>query len=116
MLQIHPTTTTFFVQLLPTMVGSRVRISAGGCNIGIRDVNCTFDSAALVRKFELDMANPYERAVALLVLYLVASHQTYVIGVSEYYDPETKATTNLGNIFGVNLFYQTLVLFCLTLY
>jgi len=98
------------------MVGSRVRISAGGCNIGIRDVNCTFDSAALVRKFELDMANPYERAVALLVLYLVASHQTYVIGVSEYYDPETKATTNLGKKYwGLLVVDQTLVLFCLIL-
>jgi len=78
------------------MVGSRVRISAGGCNIGIRDANCTFDSSALVRKFVLDMTSPFERAVALLVLYLIASHQTYVIGVSEYYDPETKSTTNLG--------------------
>eukprot|EP01032_Pedospumella_encystans_P009853 gene9853-11567_t len=94
------------LMLLPTMVGSRVRISAGGCNIGIRDVNCTFDSAALVRKFELDMSNPYERAVALLVLYLVASHQTYVIGVSEYYDPETKATINLGLVEKVVVDYE----------
>jgi len=43
--------------------------------------------------------------VALLVLYLVASHQTYVIGVSEYYDPETKATTNLGNNIGFYWLY-----------
>ena len=92
------------------MVGSRVRISAGGCNIGIRDANCTFDSAALVRKFELDMSNPYERAVALLVLYLVASHQTYVIGVSEYYDPETKATTNLGK--HLVFYYRSNFVFC----
>jgi hypothetical protein len=83
-------------QLLPTMVGSRVRISASSCNIGIRDANCWFDSSALVRQFKLDLANPFERAVALLVLYLIASHQTYIIGVSEYFDPDAKSTTNLG--------------------
>jgi hypothetical protein len=86
----------FALQLLPTMVGSRVRISASSCNIGIRDANCWFDSSALVRQFKLDLANPFERAVALLILYLIASHQTYIIGVSEYYDPDAKSTTNLG--------------------
>ena len=91
------------------MVGSRVRISAGGCNIGIRDANCTFDSAALVRKFELDLTNPYERAIGLLVLYLVASHQTYVIGVSEYYDPDSRVTTNLGMYFYAILYSYALV-------
>lgn len=86
------------LMLLPTMVGSRVRISATSCNIGIRDANCTFDSTALVRKFTQDLSNPFDRAVSLLILYLVASHQTYIIGMSEYYDPETKATTNLGTL------------------
>ena len=84
------------MQLLPTMVGSRVRISASSCNIGIRDANCWFDSSALVRRFALDLSNPFERAVGLLILYLIASHQTYILGVSEYYDPDTKTTTNLG--------------------
>jgi hypothetical protein len=78
------------------MVGSRVRISASSCNIGIRDANCWFDSSALVRQFKLDLANPFERAVALLVLYLIASHQTYIIGVSEYLDPDAKSTIQLG--------------------
>jgi hypothetical protein len=78
------------------MVGSRVRISASSCNIGIRDANCWFDSSVLVRKFQLDLSNPFERAVALLVLFLIASHQTYVIGLSEYYDPDNRSTTNLG--------------------
>jgi hypothetical protein len=86
----------YILQLLPTMVGSRVRISASSCNIGIRDANCWFDSSVLVRKFQLDLSNPFERAVALLVLFLIASHQTYVIGLSEYYDPDARSTTNLG--------------------
>jgi hypothetical protein len=86
----------YIPQLLPTMVGSRVRISASSCNIGIRDANCWFDSSVLVRKFQLDLSNPFERAVALLVLFLIASHQTYVIGLSEYYDPDSRSTTNLG--------------------
>lgn len=75
-----------------------MRISASSCNIGIRDANCWFDTSVLVRKFSLDLSNPFERAVALLVLFLIAAHQTYVIGVSEYYDPDTKTTTNLGEI------------------
>jgi hypothetical protein len=88
----------YYLQLLPTMVGSRVRISASSCNIGIRDANCWFDSSVLVRKFQLDLSNPFERAVALLVLFLIASHQTYVIGLSEYYDPDSRSTTNLGMV------------------
>jgi hypothetical protein len=79
------------------MVGSRVKISASACNIGIRDANCWFDSSMLVRKFNgLDLSNPFERAVCMLILFLVASHQTYIIGLSEYYDPETKTTIDLG--------------------
>ena len=78
------------------MVGSRVRISATACNIGIKDAKCWFDSSVLVRRFDLDLTNPFERAVGLLVLFLVATHQTYIMGWSEYSNPDTRTITNLG--------------------
>lgn len=83
------------LQLLPSMVGSRVRISATGCNIRIRDPECWFDSSMLIRRYSLKLDDPFHRSVALLVMYLVAAHQTYIIAHSVHYDDETRQTIDL---------------------
>lgn len=70
------------------MVGSRIRISAAACNIGIKDPNCWFDSSALLQEYELNLEKPFDRAIALLLLYIVPSHQTYILGNSQWYDDD----------------------------
>lgn len=78
------------------MVGSSLKISAVNCNITIRDPNCWFDASQLLHKFEIHLDRPFERSVALFVLNLVASHQTYVISHSSWYDDVNKVTENLN--------------------
>ena len=87
-----------FLQLLPTMVGSRVMLSIAACNITIRDKKCWFDSMDLLRTFELQLNNPFDRAVAIIVLNLIAAHQTYIIAQAEWYNDVDKKTTKLGEL------------------
>jgi hypothetical protein len=72
-----------------------VRISTRNCNFSIRDANNWFDTTALVRKFELDLSNPYDRAVAIILTYIIPSHQTYIVAYGEYYDPEKKKSFDM---------------------
>lgn len=77
------------------MVGSRVLVSARNCNLSIRDANNWFDTTAIVRTYDLDLANPFERSIGIVISYLVPSHQTYVLAHGEYYDPEKKEWLDL---------------------
>jgi hypothetical protein len=80
---------------LPTIVGSRVTISARTCNTTIRDSRNWFDTTTLVRKFELNLSEQFERAIAIILLYLIPSHQTYIAPQSEYFDPDSKQWIDL---------------------
>lgn len=73
--------------MLPTIIGSRVTVSARNCNISIRDSKNWFDTSALIRKFDLDLSDPFNRAVAIILTYVIPSHQTYIVANSEYFDP-----------------------------
>ena len=73
-----------------------MKLSAAACNIGIKDPRCWFDSTQLLRKFELRLDEPFDRAIALFLMCLLAAHQTYFIAQSEWYDDETKTWVNLG--------------------
>lgn len=63
---------------IPLMIGSRVKVTAGGCNFLMRDIDSKFDMTAPDGFYELDMQRPYERAIALKLLKLVASRPSYV--------------------------------------
>eukprot|EP01038_Epipyxis_sp_PR26KG_P005859 gene5859-8083_t len=78
------------VMLLPTMVGGRVRVSLASCNIGIRDPQCWFDPTSILRRFECNLSNIFDRSVAFFLLNLVPSHNTYTISSSEWFDPTEK--------------------------
>ena len=80
---------------MPTLVGTRVKISARNCNYNMIDSKNWFDSGAVLRMFELDLSSPFERAIAVFLTYLVPNHQTYIVANGEYFDPETKAWMNL---------------------
>ncbi len=61
----------------------------------MRDPKNWFDTTSLVRKFELDLSEPFQRAISILLLYLIPSHQTYIAPFSEYFDPANKQWIDL---------------------
>lgn len=64
---------------IPTVVGSRVALSARGCNTSIRQSNpIDFDFANIIRPYTLRLDVPFERAAALFLLNLVACHHTFI--------------------------------------
>jgi hypothetical protein len=65
------------LMLVPILAGNRVRVSAAKCNITIKDPKCWFDFDRIVREYKLSMEDGYERAIAILLLHLIAGHQTY---------------------------------------
>jgi Ran GTPase-activating protein (RanGAP) involved in mRNA processing and transport len=83
------------LMLLPTIIGSRVHVSARNCNLQIKDPKNHFDSSMLIRSYNLQLDSPFDRAIAILLTHLIPSHQTYLIANSEYYDPEKRQTVNL---------------------
>lgn len=77
------------------MVGSRVLVSAKNCNLNIQDPNNWFDTSALVRTYTLDLMNPFERSIGIILSYIIPSHQTYIMAHGEYFDPSAKAWIDL---------------------
>lgn len=76
------------LMVLPTLVGNRVKVSAKKCNINLKDSLCWFDSKNLLRDYQIDLSDPFERAVSLVLLHLVASHHTYIFDKVEYEPPK----------------------------
>ena len=64
------------VMLVPLFVGNRVSVSVTGCNVSIKDANCWFNFDKLLRDYSLDMTDGFARAVAIILLYLIAGHPT----------------------------------------
>ncbi|RYH21040.1 hypothetical protein EON65_21675 [archaeon] len=42
----------------------------------------------ITRPYDLDLSDPFHRAIAIILTYLVPSHQTYIVARSEYIDTE----------------------------
>jgi len=76
------------VMQVPTMIGSRVKVSVVKCNISIPpDANAaevSFDFENLLRIYVLDMTSAYDRAQAFMLLFLIACHHTFVISKWEW--------------------------------
>jgi Ran GTPase-activating protein (RanGAP) involved in mRNA processing and transport len=72
---------------IPVMCGTRVSISAASCNTGLRgDPRAnSFDYSFPCREYELKMENEFDRAVAMSILQIVASHSSYIFQ-SIYYE------------------------------
>jgi Ca2+-binding EF-hand superfamily protein len=75
---------------IPLMIGSRVKVTAAGCNFLIKDIDSKFDMTAPDGFYELDMQRPYERAIAFKLLKLVASRPAYVFTRFAYLAPGQK--------------------------
>jgi len=83
------------VMMIPLISGSKVRISTSGCNITIRDYLCWFDFSNPLREYDLDLEDGFQRAIALVLLYVVAGHQSYIFD-SISHDPTTAAQRAAG--------------------
>jgi Ran GTPase-activating protein (RanGAP) involved in mRNA processing and transport len=70
--------------LVSVMGSNNLRISLQNCNVGSRDKNCDIDFTNICKSYELYLNDPYQRAVAILLLRIVASHHTYLVGKCSY--------------------------------
>lgn len=66
------------LMLIPMIAGNRVKLSADRCNINIRstDKKHCFDFENLIHEYPLHMEDGFERAVAIILLHLVAGHHS----------------------------------------
>jgi hypothetical protein len=67
------------LMVLPSVVGTRVNVSANNCNTSIRDPTFWFDQNYPCAEYELHLSDPFERAVCYMLLGLVACHQTLIM-------------------------------------
>jgi hypothetical protein len=65
------------LMMIPFLAGSRVKISASKCNIHIKDHHSKFDFSNLACDYNLSMNDPFERAIVIILTYLLALHPTY---------------------------------------
>jgi hypothetical protein len=64
---------------VPTVVGSRISLSARGCNTTIVQSNPhNFDFDKILHTYTITLSNPFDRAVAIFLLNLVACHHTFI--------------------------------------
>ena len=77
---------------VPAAIGSRVDISASGCNVDIIDDSCWFDQSHPCGTYRLNLSNPFERAIAFKLLNIVANHSSYILAKCIYEVPYSKKT------------------------
>eukprot|EP01034_Spumella_vulgaris_P028670 gene28670-35569_t len=75
------------LMLVPMIAGNRVKISAARCNVSIRDSKCWFDFVKLIREYPLNMDNGFERAIAIILLHIIAGHHSYVFSEFTHITP-----------------------------
>jgi len=66
------------LMFVPVSTGGRIKMSASGCNITRRDSKCWFDMSNTVGKYELELRDPFDRAVLFALLRMVANHPTQI--------------------------------------
>lgn len=64
------------LMLVPMIAGNRVKVTAARCNINIRDPRCWFDFEKLIREYDLRMEDGYHRAIAIILLHMIAGHHS----------------------------------------
>jgi hypothetical protein len=62
------------LMMIPGVAGNRVKVTADNCNISIRDPKCWFDFDKMIGDYELDMTLGFDRAIAMLLLHMIAGH------------------------------------------
>jgi hypothetical protein len=76
---------------LPICFGNNTKVSAKSCNTGLKDELCWFDQSYPCRNYELDLSDPYSRAVAFDILRIAANHETFILQNVLYFPPSGKS-------------------------
>ena len=66
------------LMLIPMHAGGRVAISAAKCNITMKDPRCWFDFQNPIKHYDLNLDDGFERAVAKVLLMIIACHHSYI--------------------------------------
>eukprot|EP00602_Paraphysomonas_sp_CaronLab_P006212 CAMPEP_0185022528 /NCGR_PEP_ID=MMETSP1103-20130426/5232_1 /TAXON_ID=36769 /ORGANISM="Paraphysomonas bandaiensis, Strain Caron Lab Isolate" /LENGTH=1416 /DNA_ID=CAMNT_0027554633 /DNA_START=142 /DNA_END=4389 /DNA_ORIENTATION=+ len=80
---------------VPVVVGPSLELTAARCNTHIRDDSFWFDQEDICKAYSLDMSDPFQRAVAFKLLYIVANHSTCMFAHVHY---QPKGTTRLDRV------------------
>ncbi|RYH14420.1 hypothetical protein EON65_33635 [archaeon] len=72
------------LMMVPLIAGNRVSVSAANCNTSIKDTKCWFDFDKLIRDYTLHLDNGFERAVAIILVHLIAGHPSYIFSKFDY--------------------------------
>jgi len=78
------------LMLVPMHAGGRVALSAAKCNITMKDPSCWFDFTSPCRSYDLNLANGFERAVAKVILMIIACHHSFIFELFDYTKPGGK--------------------------
>lgn len=82
------------LMMIPTISGSRVRVQCHGCNIDIREnINRKFSWLRLIKDYRLNMEDGVDRAVAIVLTFLIGGHQSYLF---KYIHREVVTVDKLG--------------------
>lgn len=91
---------------VPASIGSRIDISASGCNVDIVDDSCWFDQSNPCGNYRLNLSNPFERAIAFKILSIVANHSSYTLAKCIYEVPFSKKIKKKQQILNLTQVYH----------
>jgi Ca2+-binding EF-hand superfamily protein len=66
------------VMQVPVTIGSRCNLTSNNSNTKVRDDKCWFQQSSPAGEYNLRLDVPFERAVAISLLQIVAIHRTYI--------------------------------------
>ena len=85
------------LMLVPLIVGSRVKISGARCNISIKDPGCPYDFVHILGSYELNMEDPFERAIFMMLIHITSTHHTYNFTSVEYSLPTRSSSKSASS-------------------
>jgi hypothetical protein len=77
---------------VPIAIGSRTKLLSGGCNTTLRDPSFPLNRDAPSGSYSLDLSKPFQRALTIKLLSIVASNTSYTI-TKCHYDASSKASS-----------------------
>jgi hypothetical protein len=83
------------LMMVPIVTGSRIKISAKNCRVNFVDKKCPFDSNEICKKYEFHLSKPLDHACLSILLFIVASHHTYLIQDFQYTPANAKKARKL---------------------
>ena len=77
---------------MPLKTNDRVNLSAKNCNVLLQDQNAKFDPVEISGEYILNLENPYERAIAIKLITIVANDSLLTFNSILYQDTSIKSS------------------------